>query len=587
MSAVTTSKKRRRARACQSQVSPNDKNETANKSKPSDGEQVPWIQSTFTLALASGLVLWAAFPPIGWSSLAWVAPIGWLVLIQQEKLVGRKPYRGVWLAGCIYFMALLYFIPYPHWVLYFGWVALASYLAVYLLAFVGLCRVAVHQLRLSVVVAAPLVWVGLELARGHLFSGFSVALLGHTQVEMSPLIQIADLAGAYGVSFLVMFTAACISRVLPIGHRGWTWWPILPAAVVLAAVLFYGNLRLNEAIDRTVGDRSARVALIQGSIDTILDLPEEEAERYIEESFEHYRSLTQDARRQFPDVDLIVWPESKFPVPDVLLSDEVAGLIRDDSKLMRHIDETKTEFAEKLQQARGQNQQDADPSFSMIVGAQSILMHPLKTDFYNSALLIQPNGEIKNRYFKMHRVPFGEYLLFDEFYPWLYQFTPLPRPLTPGKQPQSFEVAGMRMSPSVCFESTVPHVIRRQINQLTRRGQPPDVLINITDDGWFRGSNSLDLHLTCTRFRAVENRLPILVAANTGFSASIDGNGELLEKGPRRDTKVLDAVVQPDGRGSLYRRMGDWPAGICLAFCVVCVGMAVNHRWRESRQTNA
>jgi apolipoprotein N-acyltransferase len=115
-------------------------------------------------------------------------------------------------------------------------------------------------------------------------------------------------------------------------------------------------------------------------------------------------------------------------------------------------------------------------------------------------------------------------------------------------------------------------VIRRQINTLAAEGKEPDVLVNLTNDGWFWGSSELDLHLVCGVFRAVECRKPFLIAANTGFSAWIDGNGRVLEQGPRRDRGAIVAPVRVDGRHSWYLAYGDLPAGICL---LVSLGFAV------------
>jgi apolipoprotein N-acyltransferase len=125
------------------------------------------------------------------------------------------------------------------------------------------------------------------------------------------------------------------------------------------------------------------------------------------------------------------------------------------------------------------------------------------------------------------------------------------------------KVAGKRLSPCICFENIVPHLVRSQVLELSRRGTPPDILVTVTNDGWFYGSSILDLHFRCAVFRAIENRRPMLIAANTGFSAHIDGSGRIIAVGPRRAPKVLIAEVRPDGRVPLYHQLGDWPAIAC------------------------
>jgi apolipoprotein N-acyltransferase len=196
---------------------------------------------------------------------------------------------------------------------------------------------------------------------------------------------------------------------------------------------------------------------------------------------------------------------------------------------------------------------------------------------FNTALLIDPAGTIINRYHKMHPVMFGEYVPLGGIFPGLYNLTPMAGGLTPGEEPKLFEVAGLRLAPSICFETTVPHLIRRQVIELRRQGRVPDALVNLTNDGWFWGSSELDLHLVCGVFRAVENRLPLLIAANTGFSAWIGAEGRVITRGPRRARDILVANLrrsadQPTAvLGSPYQHVGDLLAGACLLFCGLVV----------------
>ena len=135
-----------------------------------------------------------------------------------------------------------------------------------------------------------------------------------------------------------------------------------------------------------------------------------------------------------------------------------------------------------------------------------------------------------------------------------------------------FDIGGVRMAPNICYESVLSHVIRRQVNALAAEGREPDMLVNLTNDGWFWGSSELDMHLACGVFRAVECRKPLLIAANTGFSAWIDGDGRIRRKapdGPRQSSSPspgsMDAAVGiwPTATGSpgrVWRRAGcaDW-----------------------------
>jgi apolipoprotein N-acyltransferase len=205
----------------------------------------------------------------------------------------------------------------------------------------------------------------------------------------------------------------------------------------------------------------------------------------------------------------------------------------------------------------------------LLVGGNSWLLGPGQDQrSYNAALLADPAGNVVGRYFKMHAVMFGEYIPLADMFPFIYRFVPISG-MAVGDGPRAFRVGSFTLAPSICFESVVPHLIRRHVVELTRQGTPPDILVNVTNDGWFFGSSILDLHLRCAVFRAIENRLPMIVAANTGFSAWIDGSGRIQAIGPRRAPAVLIADVQPDGRTSVYHTLGDWPASLCAMACLL------------------
>jgi apolipoprotein N-acyltransferase len=122
---------------------------------------------TLVVALVGSLLMWAAQPPLALGWLGWIAPVPWLWLVRRDALSGRRPYFALWFAAFVFWMAALHWLRLPHPAVYFGWFALSAYLAIYLPLFVGLSRVAVHQLRIPLWLTAPVVWTGLELARAH------------------------------------------------------------------------------------------------------------------------------------------------------------------------------------------------------------------------------------------------------------------------------------------------------------------------------------------------------------------------------------------------------------------------------------
>lgn len=490
------------------------------------------------MAFLGVFLLWASLPPIDWGWLAWVAPVPWVLLIRRGKLDGRRPYLMLGLAGFGFWMGTLHFLRLPHWATSFGWVAISFYLAFYLPVFVGLSRVAVHRLRVPVILAAPIVWTGLELVRGHLLTGMSLASLGHTQYRWIEMIQLSDLMGAYGVSFLVMSVGAALARMLPCEDRRWTFWPLLPAAIVLAAALVYGHAR-------TSGDYTSagpNVALIQGSIDIEIvgaADPAEQQRLYSERcksTFREYCQLSGEAMRKYQRIDLLVWPESMFPWP-LLTFDAKATMPPGFTRTEAEFRDSLPHWAEESPAAMARLAKNL--GVPLLLGVNTNHLGVNRERSYTSAAYVGRDGKLVGRYDKIHLVMFGEYMPFVESCPWLQNFTPLTGSASPGDRFVEFDAGGVRVAPSICYENVLSHFIRRQVNTLAAEGKEPEVLINLTNDGWFWGSSELDLHLICSVFRAVECRKPFLVAANTGFSAWIDGDGRIVQQGPRRAKGVI------------------------------------------------
>lgn len=584
-----------------------------------------WYRSAFAQAALSGGLLWAALPPGDLGPLAWVAPVWWVMLIRRRELAQprppdrsgakprsrlarapiavvrwlldpRHPYRGIWLAGMLFWLAALHWVRLPHWANHILWVALSFYLAFYLPVFVALARVAVHRLRVPVVLAAPVVWTGLELARGYFLTGFTMASLGHTQYRWLELIQLSDLAGAYGVSFVVMLVAACLARMFPCDGRRPALWPVCPAAAVVALAVCYGHFRMFVDNTRTAAKvPSAKVLLIQESIDATMKA----AEGRGQEIFRRYFQLSKRALQEHPDADLLVWPETMFRIPEEFRIKGEEGacyatlLTYDDEVQMpEQFEGSEEDFRRDLQwlamrgrRAMGWTAWSLD--VPLILGVDRKHHSGRARQSFNSAVLVGPSGElVGDTYDKMHLVVFGEFVPFARYVPWVHRLTPMNMDLSPGKQPVAFSVGRLRYAPNICYETVIPHLIRRQINTLAARGAEPDVLVNLTNDGWFWGSSELDMHLICGVFRAVECRKPLLIAANTGISAWIDGNGRIRHRGPSQGAAVVLAMVRPDRRESWYLRHGDWPAGVCLATCAVLAVVGVWCRVRRQSGTS-
>lgn len=514
-------------------------------------------------------MLWLSFPPADLWPVAWIAILGWLLLVRQPALFGRRPYLVLWLAGFIYWIATLHWLRLPHAGTAIGGIVLSAYLGCYLPLFVGLSRIAVHQARLPLWLATPVVWMGLEFARGHLLTGFTLASLGHTQYRWLAVIQIADLAGAYGVGFVVMCVTASLARALPwAGDRSESW-QIVPGILLLAVTVGYGQWRMN-------GEHTSpgpRVALIQGSIDTTVKTDPGMKAVVLRE----YIDLSQQALRSTTDIDVVVWPETMFREPLITFHEDAVPVPGQEWTREDLAAAHKLSLDNLVDSARAL---DA----ALLLGLDRYDYGNQRVWNYNSAVLVDRSGELKNHYDKMHPVMFGEYIPFGDYFPIIYRLTPLTSGLSAGAGPAAFEVDGARLAPSICFENMLPHLIRGQVVTLAEQGQEPDILVNLTNDGWFYGSSELDLHLANGLFRSVELRKPMLIAANTGFSAWIDADGRIVERGPRRATGFIVADVELDSRRSLYLTYGDLPAGFCLLLTLGFAAVGI-WDWRRTGRT--
>ena len=477
------------------------------------------------LAALGALLLWAAFPPVAVWPLAAVALSPWIYVCRREVALARHDYWVLYLAGLVHWLLVVHWVRLPHWSAWFGWYALAAYLAAYVPWFVAWTRAAT-RVGLPLVLAAPTVWCGLEWIRSHLFTGFPMALLGHTVVKQPMLIQLADTFGGYGVSFVIAMVAACVACAVAAYRR---WQEMLTyfaaAGLVVVAALGYGKWRLDQVLPVERSEDGVRVALIQGCIDTVFDDKD-----HTQETYDHYFSITKDALEHAGPFDLVVWPESMFSFSWVRYEDPIQVPEEEQDRAEAFLAYIRG-LADSL---TGQASQLSEHLKSeLIVGAPQFVYGPEGLSRYNSALHMGPEPKV-SIYNKMHPVLFGEYLPLGDVFPWVYRLSPMGNGLTAGSAPQTFEVSGVRFQPCICFENTLPHLLRRQFTTLCDQGAAPDVLLTLTNDGWFWGSSLLDLHLACGVFRAVELRRPMLIAANTGFrpiltlpaACEIGGRGE-------------------------------------------------------------
>lgn len=515
---------------------------------------------TFLVGALSMALLWLAFPPVGLSWLGWFALCPMIWLIESKTLAGRRPYRQLFFAGLFFWLSVFYFIPIPHPALWLGWLTVSAYMAIYTPLSVVFARSLVHRFQIPSVIAVPVVWTGIEWFRCNFATGMAMVCLSHTQYRTPLLIQVADIFGAYTLTFVISLVSVgitatiklCFAKKLtehsstshqPDHSKGNNRLSIAIACLTFIATIVYGSAKLGEDVKlKSANDSQLVIALIQTNDDVVF------RPITVEEFFDGRQrkiEITQAARKKWSDLDLIVWPESAFSSYPDLLSDVSPEITS------RKAAAGRTEFWKKATSLSPLNEN----SVPLLTGGATL--DPKQNTHFASAFLINNNGLVDSRYYKNHLVMFGEYVPLSGWFPIIKKFSPIGGGINAGTEPVSIRINDVNLSPNICFESTVPHYIRKQVNQLAEQNNEPDALINMTNDGWFFGTSCLDLHLACNVFRAVEMRKPHLVCANTGLSAEIDACGRLLQTGGRRQPGMIRSLVRPTTRTSLYRTVGD------------------------------
>ncbi|WP_145270681.1 apolipoprotein N-acyltransferase [Tautonia plasticadhaerens] len=550
------------------------------------------------LGVASGLLLAMAYEPVGAWWLAWAALVPFLMLVRGGRSAGSV-YLGAWLGGLAFWLIAVEWVRASDASAWPGWLALALVLSLWWPASLGLIRVMVRRLGLPMLLAAPAAWIGVEYVRGlYPLNGFQWFFLGHSTYRLLPMIQVADLTGAWGLGVLVMLANAWLVELIerprtaeaPKGGRRPTRGLVVRSAVVAVAVassLAYGAVRLSGARF----EEGPRLALIQSDIPQVFGGGPDSRE-----VLDTFRRLVDRALADRPDV--VVWPETMFPYG---WFDRSPGL--SDAEFARQVealfpDADPERLAEFGGDVRALLHSWADQAgVPMIVGINSYLFRPEGPSRHNTALLLEPGREATQSYHKRHLVPFGEYVPLVETVPMVLALTPfeadhMPN-LDPGSGPSTLSTGGWDFSAAICFEDSVPQVARLLAGGTGAEG--PDVLLNLSNDGWFRGTAAHQLHLANSVLRAVELRVPVARAVNTGTSALVDGNGVVREELPPPERGalpnaaegVLTVDVPLDPRTSFYARAGDWlPIG-CLALALGCLpvaaGRSIAGRWRAGR----
>ncbi|MCX7700913.1 MAG: apolipoprotein N-acyltransferase [Gemmataceae bacterium] len=519
-------------------------------------------------ALLGGILLWLAFFPANQGWLAWFALVPWLSLVRSDARP-RHLYAAAFLGGYLHFVLALKWMRVAHPMMAAAWLALALYCALYVpVAFALLRRL--NRLSLPLALTAPIVWVSLEYLRAHFLTGFAWFFLGHTQHDWLPIIQIADLGGVYAVSLLV---AAVNGLLVDLGQRAYSWRTSIGLALGVGPLVFaawlYGRWQLTQEETQP----GPRVALLQTNVpQEVRNERSSDAQREasaVEIMMRATKELTDQVRSRGETPDLIVWPETSF-ADDWF--DVVPGTPDRDLPFW---------LPEAMPSRRGLVGNVARYSQAhVLLGLNTLRYGPgMSLDRFNSALLVWRDGEVRERYDKIHRVVFGEYIPARKTLPFMNVFSPYgdyDYSLSAGERMTRFRLPTPRgdyvFGVLICYEDSDPLLARRYVCE-EDDGPAVDFLVNMSNDGWFKGTEEHELHLAICRFRAVEARRAVVRAVNMGISAVIDGSGRVLAlpgKNWHESKNVAGVVVADvpvDRRRSRYALYGDVLAATCGLLC--------------------
>lgn len=475
-----------------------------------------------------------AYPPFNLEFLAWVAFIPLLYALKHPD--PKRRFAVGYVFGIMFFSGILYWlmrVSVPGAVIFIMVLSLAPAIFSLLASPSVVCR------PLSVVFV-PASWVLTEYLRSHLFTGFPWALLGYSQSANLPIIQIANITGVYGVSFLILM--ANLSFYLLLTKTPRRFYIMFFSFIALVFVFAYGQ----STMARAYHGHPLKVAVIQGNIPQEIKW----SPSYAGSILDKYRTLTLEAVAEGPR--LIVWPESSVP-----------GYLEEEYYLRESV----------LNIAKETNAW-------LLVGT---LRENDKANF-NSAVLISGKGDIKKRYDKIHLVPFGEFIPLGKVFSWVRFFVNKPI----GDYSRGTDLTVFRFqtdtvirqdkviqkttnfynfSSLICFEDIFPDLCRRFVRQ------GADFLVNMTNDAWFGKSSAPYQHMQGSIFRAVENRVPVVRAANTGVSCIINHKGEILKYVRDKNKEIfIDGyavgTIIPVSHPTFYTRFGDIFSRICIA-CVL------------------
>ncbi|MCX7847864.1 MAG: apolipoprotein N-acyltransferase [bacterium] len=514
----------------------------------------PLVEVGVALALSAAM-LTLAFPKAAWWPLAFVAlaPVVYVLLDKRMGWNWRRAWMLGYVSGCGWFLATLWWIGY---VTVVGMLVLVQVLALFMGASVALGWWLTRR-GIWACVAFTMAWLVYEAIQTYFLTGFPWLLLGYALRPALPLIQVADIVGVYGISALVVVVNVAVAEGARayVGKLGWRGCrgSVLVAMSMLAMFLAYGLWRMKTLEESP--QRSIRVALIQANIPSLVK--HDTTRDY--DILQQHVELSRATMGENPDV--VIWPETAVP-----------GYFFE-RRLSYHV---VTRFVKEVERP-------------LITGlSRYVIGEDGELEYYNSAVIIEPSGFVSSMYDKRHLVMFGEYVPFERYLPFLKLVTPIEGSFTPGRDARGLVYSGpegkrVAFKVLICFEDVMADLAR------VTAEAPADILLNLTNDGWFRSSPGPYQHAALSAFRAIEQRRPLVRATNTGVTMIVDRLGRtravLVVDGRKTEiagTLVADVPLH-NGRRTLYAESGNmllWLACGGTLLAVVVLGVQGQLRGR-------
>jgi apolipoprotein N-acyltransferase len=450
----------------------------------------------------------AAWPPLPLGFLAYIALIRPLDIISGKPF--GKAFQSGYLFSFVYHLCALYWIG---WVHVPGMVAAVAIISLYHAFMFGLYSSVYRRRRILALVLFPLLWVGVEYFRSLFEIAFPWANLSYTQGSYTPLLQICEFVGDGGITLLIVVVNILLWQAWKSTVRSRKAVLAMIAGLIVIIPTIYGAIVLSHA--GPVGQGSIRIGLLQGNVplETKWDPQMEEFNLNL------YDSLALAAG----PTDLLIWPETAAP-----------AYLRDDYKLLSMVEAT----AKRV-------------GAPMLVGTLDYDRPKAgEIDYFNAAIQFTPDGGHSLPYHKNKLVPFAETVPYGKHIPWLANLSIGWSDFAPGKELRLYETKAGKYGTLICYESIFPEVCNRYVDM------GADFLVNITIDTWYGNSSGPYQHAGMPIFRAIENRISIARAANSGISYFVDSYGRIYDKSGLYEKKVIVGNIAPRVGRTLFNRLG-------------------------------